>query len=404
MRVNTERKMRRWREQRWLLDQVIKANGLDWDQARTARILRNCGSSVLNEIRDIGRKVEKFSDIPREFSRAAERREELALEAEKQGHDVEAREHYYVSANFYTNAQLAIYEEGNPRRIALGKKKKASYDRFIEFAEHRIERLELPFEDKSLPALLHFPTRMKLKEKVPCVLFIPGMDGGKEDTPLSRDPFLERGIALLSIDGPGQGEARERGIKVTASNYELAGKAACDYLTGRPEIDESRLAIIGTSMGSYWGTRVAAAESRFKACALTGVCVEPGQYTIFNTASPTFKLNYMYMAGYDDEDAFDEFARTLTLKGVASKVSCPYFIVAGEDDELCPIEFIYELMDEIPGPKVLVIFEGEKHSISNPRARALAADWLTDRLDGKPFKSEKIYVELGGKEVRTEEF
>ena len=159
--------------------------------------------------------------------------------------------------------------------------------------------------------------------------------------------------------------------------------------------------VMGSSMGSYWAPRVVAAESRFKACAVSGVCVEPGQYSIFNTASPTFKLNYMYMSGYDDEAAFDEFAKTLTLKGIASKISCPYLVVAGEDDELCPIEFVYELMEEIRSPKVLVVYEGEKHSIRNPRSRTLIVDWLADRIQGKPFQSEKIYVELSGKETRT---
>jgi dipeptidyl aminopeptidase/acylaminoacyl peptidase len=228
------------------------------------------------------------------------------------------------------------------------------------------------------------------------------MDGVKEDNPIYGDPFLERGIALFSMDGPGQGETRARGVKCTASNYEEAGKLACDYLVTRPEIDADRLAIMGSSMGSYWGPRVAAAEPRFKACAVSGVCVEPGQYTIFNTASPTFKLNYMYMAGYDDEAAFDEFAKTLTLKGVASKITCPYLVAAGEDDELCPIEFVYRLMEEIRAPKILVVYEGEKHSIRNPKARTMIVDWLKDRLDGRPFEPEKIYVRMSGKELRAE--
>ena len=43
MRAKTEKKTRRWQEQRWLLDQVIKVSGLDWDQGRTGKILRNCG-------------------------------------------------------------------------------------------------------------------------------------------------------------------------------------------------------------------------------------------------------------------------------------------------------------------------------------------------------------------------
>ena len=401
MRVETERKMRRWREQRWLLDQVIQTRGLDWDQGRTAKILRNCGPGVEGDVREISRRVQKFTDIPREFSRAAQRREDLAREAEKAGHGVEAREHYYVAAIFYTNAMWAVYEDNNAKRIAWGEKKRACYDKFIQFAGRPIERVALPYQGKSIEALLHLPPRMKAGEKVPAILYIPGMDGVKEDNPIYGDPFLERGIALLAIDGPGQGETRAGGIKCTASNYEDAGKLACDYLAKRPEIDANCLAIMGSSMGSYWGPRVAAAEPRFKALAVSGVCVEPSQYTIFNTASPTFKMNYMYMSGYDDEAAFDEFTKTLTLKGVAAKITCPYLIVAGEDDELCPIEFVYQLMDEVRSPKVLVVYEGEKHSIRNPRARTLIVDWLTDRLQGKPLKPEKIYVELSGKEVHT---
>src|SRR6266436_6315055 len=363
MRLETERKMRRWREQRWLLDQVIQTRGLDWDQGRTGKILRNCGPGVQGDIQEISRRVQKFVDIPREFGRVAARREDLAREAEQAGHLVDAREHYYIAATFFTNATWGVYEDGNERRIAWAERKRACYDKFVQYAGRPIERVELPYEGKSIAAL------------------------------------LERGLAVLAIDGPGQGETRERGIKCTASNYEDTGKLACDYLVKRPEIDPDHLAIMGSSMGSYWGPRVAAVEPRFKACAVSGVNVEPGQNTIFNSASPTFKLNYMYMAGYDDEAAFDEFAKTLTLSEVAPKIRCPYLIVAGEDDDLCPIEFVYQFMNAIPGPKVLVVYEGEKHSIRNPRARTLLVDWLADRLAGKPFKSERIYVEMSGKET-----
>jgi hypothetical protein len=65
--------MKRWREQRWLLDQVVQTRGLDWDQGRTGKILRNCGAAVEADIREISRRVQKFTDIPREFSRAAAR-------------------------------------------------------------------------------------------------------------------------------------------------------------------------------------------------------------------------------------------------------------------------------------------------------------------------------------------
>lgn len=402
MRIETERKMKRWREQRWLLDQVIQTRGLDWDQGRTGKILRNCGPGAEADLREISRRIQKFVDIPREFARAGARREELARETEAAGHVVEARDHYYIASVFYTNAMWAIYEDNNPKRIGWGEKKRACYDKFIQYGGRPIERVELPYEGKFIQALLHLPPTLRAGERVPCIVYIPGMDGVKEDTPLYGDPFIERRIAVLAIDGPGQGETRERGIKCTASNYADAGKLACDYLVKRPEIDTDRLGVMGSSMGSYWAPLVVAAEPRFKACAVSGVCMEPGQYSIFNMASPTFKLNYMYMSGYDDEAAFDEFAKTLTLKGVTSKIGCPYLVVAGEDDEHCHMKFVYELMSEIPGPKLLYVFEGERHSIRNPRARTLLVNWLADCLEGKSFKSEKIFVEMSGRETHTD--
>jgi dienelactone hydrolase len=399
MRTETERKIKRWREQRWILDQVIQTRGIDWDQGRSGKILRNCGPGVQADLQEVCRRIQKFADIPREFSRAADRREEQGRQAEAAGHLPEAREHYYIAACFYTNAMWAVYEDGNPKRIEWQERKHACYDKFIRYAGRPIERVELPYEGKMIQALLHLPPRSTAGEKVPCVMYIPGMDGVKEDTPASGDPFLERGFAVLAIDGPGQGETRDRGIKCTAGNYAAAGKLAADYLVKRPEIDPDRLGIMASSMGSYWAPRVVAEEKRFKACAVSGVCMEPGQYAIFNMSSPTFKMNYMYMAGYDDEAAFDEFAKTLTLKGVTSKIHCPYMVAAGEDDEHCDMKFVYELMSEMPAPKLLYVFEGERHSIRNPRARSLLVNWLIDTLLGKPFTSQIVRVDTSGKET-----
>jgi dipeptidyl aminopeptidase/acylaminoacyl peptidase len=181
-------------------------------------------------------------------------------------------------------------------------------------------------------------------------MYIPGMDGVKEDNPASGDPFLERGFAVLAIDGPGQGETREGGITCDASNYADAGKLACDYLIKRPEIDPDRLGVMGSSMGSYWAPCVVAQEKRFKACAREWRLYGARPIRDFQHVLADFKLNYMYMSGYDDEAAFDEFCRTLSLRGVTAKITCPYMVVAGEDDEHCDMKFVYELMSEIPAP------------------------------------------------------
>jgi len=402
MRIETERKVKRWREQRWILDHVIQTRGIDWDQGRTGKILRNCGPGVKDDLQEVCGRIQKFADISREFSRVGARREEQGKQAEAAAKSSEAREHYYIAACFYTNAMWAVYEDRNPQRIAWQERKRACYDGFIRHAGRPIERVELPYQGKKIHAILHLPPNQKPNERVPCFMYVPGMDGVKEDNPATGDPLLERGFAVFAMDGPGQGETREGGITCTASNYSDAGKLACDYLVKRPEIDAERLGIMASSMGSYWAPRVVAEEKRFKACAVQGVCMEPGQYAIFNMSSPSFKLNYMYMSGYDDEAAFDEFAKTLSLEGVTAKITCPYMVAAGEDDEHCDIKFVYKLMGEIPGAKLLYVFEGERHSIRNPRARPLAINWLIDTLCGKRFKSEIVRIETSGKEVRRE--
>ena len=58
------------------------------------------------------------------------------------------------------------------------------------------------------------------------IIAIDGMDGWKEMfVSLYGDKFLERGLAVLAIDGPGQAESSIRNIKVTVDNFSRAGKA-----------------------------------------------------------------------------------------------------------------------------------------------------------------------------------
>lgn len=387
--------MKRFRQQRWVLDNVIRTVGIDWDQGRTSRLLSNIGMSAFGDVTQVRNRITKFSDITREFAKVARTREDLGRQAEERGSRVTARNNYFMAALYYINAQWPIFEDDNAQKLALAVGQSRCYDKYIEYADHAIERIEIPFEGTTVPALLHLP-KVPVHPS-PCVVCIPGMDSVKEETSLYGDPFLERGMATLRLDGPGQGESNLRKIRATESNYAVAGKSAVDYLLTRKDIDGGRLALYGVSMGSYWGFRTGAAEDRFKAVALSGTCLEPGMDSIFNAASPTFKLNYMYMTGYEDEDAFDAFAQTLDVRGLEADLKAPFLLVAGEDDELCPIEWTYTIFDKIPDPKKLVVYEGERHSIRNPQYRDMVADWIKDRLDNRPMISEKVYVEASGR-------
>jgi cephalosporin-C deacetylase-like acetyl esterase len=198
-------------------------------------------------------------------------------------------------------------------------------------------------------------------------------------------------------------------VLVNEHNHKDAVATALDYLAARDEVDANRIGYRGTSFASYFGTVAAAAlGDRLAACAVYAVCHEPGAHTIFNVASPTFKMRFMYMAGYWDETAFDEFMPKLDLRPLASKITCPYLCVAGGDDELSPIEHTYDLMRRITAPKKLVVYEGARHAIGPVPSVALGenphnliADWFVNRFAGKPMASEKVYFDSTGKRTVT---
>jgi dienelactone hydrolase len=382
---------RRMAEQEWMYDRLIRAHGPDFYWPMTEETHGAVGMDVAGDIRAVRASIRKFADITPEMQRVAQKREAMASRAAAAGHLVTARDNYFAAAAFFTMAQGPIHADDDAVNLALSARKNACYGAFIRHADRPVE---IPFEGTSLPGYLHLPSTGA--GRAPCVVFLGGLDNFKELLVGNRgDKLLDRGMAVLAFDGPGQNEALiARKIRCTADNFIAAGRAAMNYLVSRPEIDPDRIGIAGISMGSFWLTQIVAHDHRYKAAAGFYICHEPGMHTIFNVAIPMFKDRYMWMAGYDDEAAFDRFAEKLTLEGLGARIRCPYVIVAGEDDDLSPIEFSYRLYDEIAAPKTIVVYKGEVHGVTdNLDVRALIADWMRDRFDGKPLESRRIYME-----------
>jgi len=392
---------RRFREQRWLLDNVIRLVGVDWDQGRTRYMAQACPPDAESDFNRVRERVKKFADIDREFAAAARRREGQAAEARVEGRRVAEREHAFVASILWGCAQWPLF--GNSAlNLAYGERKAACYEQFIALAPHPVRRVEIPFGEGTLPAYLHLPGSGT--GPFPCVIQVGGMDSFKEHfVAIYGDRFLERGIARLTFDGPGQGESLTRGLRVNATNFVEAGRAVLEWLVNEPSIDTKGIAISGVSFGSYWATQIAAAVHGLVACAVMMVVHEPAAVTAFESASPTFKSRFMYMAGYEDEAEFDEFAATLDPTAAGAGISCPFLVVAGEEDDLSPIEHTWTLLERATGPRELVLYQGERHGIGSGPAAGLGpnrdevmADWLAARLAGNPTEDRLRYVTTAG--------
>ena len=405
--LRMERRTKRWREQRWLLDSVIKTIGPEWDQGRLSSKGSRGGAQGLAAFRRAGARMKKFDDIGPEFGREGRRREKIARQFEDQGRGVSACENYFIASLLFAAAQWPYFDI-NDEDLEWERRMIETYDRFIQHAPHPVERVDIPFQDTALSAFLHLPAAPEDGASFPCVLHIGGMDGSKENmVALYGDAALSRGMAVLALDGPGQGETRNRGVTISSDNFAAAAETAVHWLAGRPEIDGGRIVIRGSSFGTYYGTVAAAGlKDKIKGYCGTGVCQEPGCDTIFNTASPTFKVRFMFMAGYEDEDAFDDFRREFDLRKVAKDITAPYMIVAGEADQLSPIQHTYELFELIEAPKRLVVYQDADHSMGNASSGelgenrdSLVYDWLLDRVDGKAATSERILVDSRGDQI-----
>ena len=402
-----EPQVRRFREQRWLLDNIIRANGIDWDQPRSLYIHLPCGMEANADFAIIRERVRKMADIGPAFATVARRREAKAKVAHAAEQKVTARDNYFMAAIHWAAAQWP-YDENDAENIALNQKKRECYAAYAALADHRVEAAWIPFQGKAIPAWFHLPPGYQ-GGRVPVVISIPGMDSFKEAmVALYGDRWLNRGIAVLAIDGPGQYEAPMLGLYFSVDAWVATGPAVVDWLSRRPEIDAARIGVTGTSFGSMFGTFLTAHEPRVAACAVMSVCHEPGCHTIFQEASPTFKKRFMYMSGITDEAEFDAFRKSITWEGHAEKIRVPYLCVAGEAEELSPLEHSERLIAALNGPKQMVVYQESRHSVGNvpsanlgPFPPVLVADWMADRLAGKPFPSERWYVTSSGQVEKT---
>ncbi|WP_108661123.1 alpha/beta hydrolase family protein [Acuticoccus kandeliae] len=369
--------------QQWVMDQLFRIAGHDllFPGALGFRLERGYRYA---EVERTMERVKSFRNNPREWARTAAQLDGMAKDAEAKGHSVTARDFFYRASIYYGRAQWAISRD-TPEKRDLYDKCVTAFEGLIRHAGGLIERVVLDVEGEAVYGVLHLPPEALTGTKVPAMTFFPGMDMFKEEFPNAEsNPFARRGIAMLTLDGPGQGETRVKGCTVTDEKYIKAGRAALDYLEARPEIDGDRLAVSGASFGSYWAPMVAAHDPRVKACAgIMGILYS--MQAIFELAPPSFKSTFMYMAGMSDEDAFDKMAATMGLEGVGAKITCPTLITQGENDFLCPLDGAYRFFDEIAGPKEMWIFENEFHPLGGVMAHLIPwlADWVLDAFDGK---------------------
>ncbi len=369
-----------------------------WSQLMNSSLnLIAMGGGNLQELDQIGRRLEGRVGDGKAWREAWEWMADKTLaiaEAEA------AKGHKKTAADAYIRSAVYRYKS-EPFTPPTDKSKFAAYRKLLPHFEtgmkYRVpgfEKVEVPYEDSSLAAYWLPPNNPTGND--PVVVFFDGLDASKEITVLwGALDLVQRGIGVLCVDGPGQGETLRLKKIPSRHDYDVAGTAAYDYISKRPGVDASRVGIMAMSFGGYYAPRIAAFEHRYAACLAWGAHFDYHEVWVHRrkvlesggTVASSAIWQLPWVLGKPDMDSAMEKCANYKLAGVAEKIRMPIMIIHGKDDNIVPVvqaERLYAACGS--KDKELKIFTvedgGSQHCIFDnlPMISNFIADWWMDRL------------------------
>jgi 5-aminopentanamidase len=345
-------------------DERVAAASAHW----AARFIAN-GTSY-SDFQATMARITVWDDWCREWGRTAQYYEKLAEAADNQ---TTAGEAWRRAALCWHWGKFVFVDDLDQQRAAHDRTV-ACFRRGAATLSPPAEPVRVPYQNTTLAAYLRVPAG---QTRPPVVIMMPGLDSVKEELQATAEYMLARGLAIIAVDGPGQGEA-EYELPIEPA-YERVAAAVADYLEGRDDVDPARIGGFGVSLGGYYAARAAAFEPRIKAAvSLAG----PYQWSQdWDTLPPQTRATFQHRSGAKTEAEAREKLTELTLAGAAARITIPLLVAAGGRDRLVPTGHAERLAGEAPGAE-LMLDPGGTHGLTNHafESRSKMADWLAARL------------------------
>jgi dienelactone hydrolase len=323
-----------------------------------------------------------------EWAAEADRIAAVADQAAGEGREITAGNHYMRAGNYYYSAERFI--PPGAEKMAMYRKALRCYQAAMARLHPDIERVEVPYENASLPAYF---VKGRGGGRRPTVVLFDGMDNAKEMSVIFAGlDFAKRGINTLAIDGPGQAETLRRRNIHSRHDYEVPGTAAYDYVAARAEVDPKRVAVMGYSFGGYQAPRIVAFEKRYAAAVAFGamhwniydwVAGNKARLAVDPRTSSTSIFQFRWVVGAPDNETALEWAKKFTLEGVAQNIECAFLVLHGENDRIVPLDAAKTLYERVGSKrKQLKIFTAEEGGAEHCQVdhRQLGVDYIGDWL------------------------
>jgi len=375
---------------RWSMGLLLCLSGAPW------------GGAEIDEVNRVGRALaDKVGDDDawfEEWTRMGDRLEARGRETEKAGHRRSAAAFLMRAAHYYQTGERFLQPKSE-REMAVYRKSVAAFrDGVGMLRRPKVEPVEVPYGDTSLPALfVHADADITGGRPAPALVFFDGFDVTKEIQFFKGVPDLvARGIACLAVDGPGNGESvRFRNLPLIAETERYAA-AAYDYLAGRHEIDARRIGVMALSLSGYYAPRAASLDRRYACCIAWGAqwdyhdiwtrrleALDSGK--VLSLSVPPEHL--MWVLGVKDRAAALKKLEDFRLDGIVQQMTCPFLLLHGAGDEQIPLALAEKCFAAVGSKqKTLKVFSREEGGFHHCQVDNVTLgvhymwDWLEDVL------------------------
>lgn len=252
----------------------------------------------------------------------------------------------WLRAHTYWRTAEFLLTPTDPRRNSAWDRQVAAFDKGLALSNVPHQRFTVPYENKQLRAIF-YPGPEGWQQK-PLIMLCGGFDSTLEELYFTIvKAASDRGYAVLTYEGPGQGGAlRQQGLKFTPE-WEKPTGAVLDQFENN-YFKPAKIVMIGMSLGGYFAPRVAAFDKRISGVVTYDVFFDAGSIgQRYASAAKDPKAlnnpdvkwatdNTLWTMGVPSMTEAVKALSAYSLAGVAEKVTADVLILAGERDHFIP--------------------------------------------------------------------
>lgn len=278
-----------------------------------------------------------------EFSRVAEK---IGMDGERERNDGRyriAQRLFFQAATLYSLACFP-FPRISKQQEALSHSIKY-FSKGAALVSPAIRSITVPLEKgKGINIYLAIP---EVKEKIPVILASGGIVSHKEQWHKLLHIFPHIGFAICVMDGPGVGESPY----FFRNGAEKLYRQVITFLSSQPQVDPSKIIILGISFGGYWAVKTAALDERIKG--VIAIAAPIHHFFVdtnwWNQLPITTKETFKFVTGLDNEDMLKQELKKMSLEylELLKAVNIPVIYFGSTNDSICPIEDAYLVRERI---------------------------------------------------------